>query len=507
MAGDRRPLAPLVESIDCYNCARQMLDDLSDWKEDLEAGMPSLLLARALGEKPSCPDDESFSNLQQQVAREIFYNGHASYVLTLALRKLDEADAALRDWPKLAWRKVHRDLRNECSQLLSDIERIVRENVVRVNQQPNFALHLPTPTNECESIAWQALDFMIEQWRRGFGEARHVMHFPPELGFGGPAYQRGDIFQRALIADALCDVEQAWNVNLRPVIDHEIAYLLSRRDTGRGGWSYFSELPELPADADDLAQILQLLHRCGRHAEVKELCSGPVSVLLEDNSHADGSFETWIIPARNRNAREERQAEFARDMWGTGADAEVIANLLYALALIDSDRFGDHISRGVEYLERQQLSNGTWTSTWYHGPFYSLYVCLRLLAHVRPNSNAIPRAAAFLNKSQKADGGWGNPLDTALGLLSLFQIQTNGELASVSNACDYLQAHAMPDGSWIDCEFIRMDLGRAARAEPQIVSYGSRTITTAFVLKALAASTQRDAWRNCRMTSSTAASG
>src|SRR5262249_27063124 len=51
--GNRRPLQPLLEAIDGYNVARQMLDDLTDWEEDLKQGTPSLLLTRILGQRPT----------------------------------------------------------------------------------------------------------------------------------------------------------------------------------------------------------------------------------------------------------------------------------------------------------------------------------------------------------------------------------------------------------------------------------------------------------------------
>ncbi|MGA8341959.1 MAG: hypothetical protein WB781_08475 [Candidatus Sulfotelmatobacter sp.] len=494
MEGNRNSLQPLTEAIDGYNSARQMLDDLCDWKEDLGAGIPSLLLARVLGQGPTCLSPGELSKLKVEVGREIFYGGHAKYLMELAVSILDQADRATKEWPSLPWRKVHADLRHQCALFLQDLGRIVEENVHRAERQQRFELNLPPPLSDWQKLAWQGLEHIIEQWHLGFGEARHVMEFPRELGFSGPQYQRGDVSQRAVIADILCDADEVLNGKLRPLIEHEISYLLSRRDPGPCGWCYFPELPELPADADDLAQIMQVLWRSGHAQEIEEYCARPLSILFEQNRHPVGSFETWIIPSCERTCAESRQAEFARKMWGTGPDPDVMANLLYALALVDRHRYSEQIDRGLEYLQGRQSREGCWSSTWYHGPYYGTYACLRLLFRVSPEADAIRLATDFLRRRQNKDGGWGNgqcsnALDTSLALLGLANVQGSGLAAqencyAAAGAFSYLQACGRDDGSWPKCEFIRMDTGRATGEVSQVLSYGSQTVTTGFALKA-----------------------
>jgi squalene-hopene/tetraprenyl-beta-curcumene cyclase len=497
MDRNRAPLQPLVEAIDGYNLARQMLDDLIDWEEDLEAGMPSLLLARVLGRRPTWVDERELANLKGEIGRQIFYAGHAKYLMELALSFLDRADRETAEWPNLAWRKVAADLSNECTLLIEDLERIVEENLRRVERQQKFELDLPSPRSAWQEIAWGALAYVVQQWNLGFGEARHIMEFPRELGFGGPQHQRGDVFQRAIIVDALCDADKGCNGRLWPIVEHEVSYLLSRRDPGRCGWRYFPELPELPADADDLAQIIQLLWRCGHHQDIRQHCMGPLSILLEENRHADGSFDTWIIPTSDRSSAERREAEFALKMWGVGPDLDVMANLLYALVLVDRDRYSEQIEEGAEYLVGRQNREGFWSSTWYHGPYYGTYVCLRFLSRVSPQREAVQLAVDFLRRQQKSDGGWGsgelsNALDTSLALLGLANLPTSRPASSencdlASRALDYLRQCGSRDGSWPKCEFIRMDTGRAVGGPSRVLSYGSKTVTTAFVLKAAVA--------------------
>lgn len=494
MEGTRTALQPLTQAIDGYNVARQMLDDLCDWKEDLKAGIPSLLLARVLGQNPTGLDDKELAELTSAVGREVFYGGHAKYLMELALGSLDQADRLTTEWPNLDWRKVHADLRHECALFLQDLEQIVEENVRRVETQQPFEVKLPSPLSTWQELAWQGLHYVIEQWRLGFGEARHIMEFPPELGFSGPQYQRGDVFQRALIVDILCDANGMLNNGeLSPIIEHEVRYLLSRRDPGHCGWSYFPELPELPADADDLGQVMQVLWRTGHQRDLEEYCTRPLSI-FDENCHSDGSWETWIIPNSERTHAQSRQAEFVQSMWSTGPDPEVVANLLYALTLLDRDRFCQQIDRGVKYLQNQQSKEGCWSSTWYHGPYYGTYVCLRLLFQVSPEAEPIQLAADFLRRRQNKDGGWGseessNALDTSLALLALALVQgsrfaTPQNCQAATAALAFLQRYRSGDGSWPKSEFIRMDTGRATGAVSTVVSYGSQTITTGFVVKA-----------------------
>jgi squalene-hopene/tetraprenyl-beta-curcumene cyclase len=104
-------------------------------------------------------------------------------------------------------------------------------------------------------------------------------------------------------------------------------------------------------------------------------------------------------------------------------------------------------------------------------------------------------AVTFLRTTQNGDGGWGsgessNALNTAFALLALAhahqsRIAGSEEVRAVSRGLAYLHHAATPDGTWPDDEFIRMDTGRATGSASQIVSYGSRTITTAFVVKSL----------------------
>lgn len=486
MAKDERLYAPFVEAIDCFNVASQMWDDLCDWKEDLETGTPSLLLSTLVSERPAFLSRDEQARAVADIARDLYYGGRARHILELALVSLERADGHTAAFPDLPWRNVAGDLRKRCRLLLADIARIVGSNLRRVTRQPSFTLALPEARNDREALAGEALDFVVRQWRLGFGEARHIMRLSRVEGFSAEAeYHYGDVFQRALIADALCDASAALGADLRPVVGYEVRHLLDSYQTeGVGGWCYFHDVEEIAPDADDLGQVMQVLVRAGCGDDAARLCEAPLSVLLRDNTRPDGGIETWIVPAEGRTPQQERQLEFNTTRWGTGPDIEVMANILYGLALYDRARFEETIRRGTDYLVALQDAEGSWQSRWYYGSFYGTYVCLRLLAATDPRSSAVGRAARFLRASQREDGGWGtgeesDSLSTALALLALSYVEevesdpVNDEIAA--RGLESLRASADADQGWAGVPFIR-----PRASEP----YGSRTITSSYVLKA-----------------------
>jgi squalene-hopene/tetraprenyl-beta-curcumene cyclase len=266
------------------------------------------------------------------------------------------------------------------------------------------------------------------------------------------------------------------------MIEHEARYLLDQDDSvGIGGWRYFQTVSEVAPDADDLGQVMQVLLRGGFRAEAERACEGPLGVLLRDRSRADGSFETWIVPARDRTPEQERQVRFNQEKWGTGPDTEVVANLLYALVLYDRERFAATIERGIHWLETRQEADGSWRSTWYYGPFYGTYVCLRLLTAACPDSPAIAAARGFLTAQQRSDGGWGfeaasDLLSSALAVLGLRAIEGPAATSAVGErALGYFARAVRGSEPWPLIRFIKPRLN-----DP----YGSRTITANYVLKA-----------------------
>ena len=370
-----------------------------------------------------------------------------------------------------------------------------------------LALAWPRHRGPFAALALPAVLALAAAWRRGFPDAAHELPFPRAQGFtSARELHRGDVFPRALIADALADADALAPGQLAPLVAAEAEYLLAaRRTDGVGGWSYFPTLPELPPDADDLAQVMQVFLHAGRRDWIAAWCEPPLAVLLGHGRLPGGGWETWIVPAAGRSAVQDLQAGWAARAWGTGADPEVVANLLHALALYDRARFGPELAAGRRWLAGVQQPDGSWGSGWYEGPFYGTYVAHRALAAsgggeaggavARNRSGAaVNRGLDFLRRSQRGDGGWGagegDPLSTALALLGLAAgvgtAVPAADLERARAAAGWLAARRPATGPWPAVPLIRMELGRAVGRIHQVLTYGSPSVTTAFVLKAAA---------------------
>ncbi len=490
LANDETHFEPLINSMQYFYVARQMWDDLQDWKDDARNSIPSLLLRRLTDRHPSELKRDLGEDWLKKLTQKLYYDGHAEYVLQLALSELDKSEAVIKELPKMMWNDVVAKLRKDCLAMLHDVKKITSENLNRIRQQPKVNLQLPEPKSVGEKIAWNALQTIVEEWQRGFGEARHIMRLSHQEGFSAAnEYHYSDVFQRALIADALCDANEILNGTLGTVLNYESQYLLGQAvKTGVGGWRYFPTVPELAPDADDLGQVMQVLLRAGKREQVEAFCEKPLSILLSNQIHEDGGIETWIIPAQNRSPEEEKQVMF-NQKWGVGPDTEVMANLLYALTLYDQKRFNRIIEQSAKFLIARQEPNGCWKSRWYYGDYYGTYTCLRFLSATQASSSskhAIEKATSFLFATQHESDGWGieksDQLNTSLALLCLSEILASDSvqkqdaiLLRMERGMLFLEKSLNKVQEWQSVDFIR----------PRMDSpYRSKTITALYALKA-----------------------
>ena len=119
----------LRSSIERYNVARQLWDDVCDWREDLLMRAPTLPIARVMAARPDLADHPRDEALLREVAREVHFRGHLRHVLGLALDHLAEAERLAAGPPALGWHRVLATLRESCEALRADLEAIVARNV------------------------------------------------------------------------------------------------------------------------------------------------------------------------------------------------------------------------------------------------------------------------------------------------------------------------------------------------------------------------------------------
>lgn len=362
--------------------------------------------------------------------------------------------------------------------------------------RPRLVTYSPAEEQRVETIR-RTISFLEGQRSVAYPELVHRMAFPSKGGFGGPLEQhKGLVFQLALICDALIHAKQAGLVVDAIGLARDIQTLVEARCRDvQGGWKYFPTLRELPPDADDLGQILQVLVQSG-WSKVSELCDPAIELLFEQGSHSEGSLETWIVDRDDPSSHTQAMLDAIATHWGSGPDVEVMANMLYGLYLYDASRFRVRIEKGLEVVTTMQQAGGHWISTWYTGLFYGTYVCTRLIGAVKPSHPALARVAGFLKSSQTKAGGWGvgtgNPTDTALGLLTLtalVEAEAHMDPVVADRAVAFLEKRQLGDGRWEATPFIQMDTNRALSsiglAQPRIITYSSSTLTSALCLKAL----------------------
>ncbi|WP_299241971.1 prenyltransferase/squalene oxidase repeat-containing protein [uncultured Aquimarina sp.] len=348
--------------------------------------------------------------------------------------------------------------------------------------------------NTWENMFLNGLNHLVNEYYEGFVNTKHVMPFSPEVFQVTEEFQEGDIFQRALILDTFIDANTILNNQLGNIITSEAAYLIeSRREKGVGGWSYFPKLRELPPDADDLAQVIQVLCRSGYKKETTSLFEEPLKVLFRDQANTDNGWESWIIPKENQSLEEQLQTIWVNKAWGIGSDIDVVANVLYALSIYDKDRFSKEIKQGLSFIYNSH-EEYSWKSTWYYGKNYGTYVSIRAICANNGDKQTIRKAVGFLINSRKADGGWAleneasNSLQTALALLGIDIANKYLGISIDPNWLEksrvFLQEKYNDISGWESSPFIRMPMGRPSGYIHTILTYESATVTNNFVTKA-----------------------
>ncbi|MEY9969470.1 squalene-hopene/tetraprenyl-beta-curcumene cyclase [Streptacidiphilus sp. MAP12-16] len=516
LAAEPGPVAELTRSVRAYSVALQFLDDIRDWRQDLSGMRPSYPLAEALSaagfatarQGPGTPEEV------ERVGRALYFGGAAARIMKLAGEQVALAMEAARGLGVDDWlhhlEQVAAAVRGMAAQLPDD---------AAARKRGQAASGLSVRMRVDRSRAWQplaglSLRWLLGQWRLGFPDATHVMVFP---GMAEPGPHLGDVFSRAVIANVLADADRVLaGGQLAPVLAAEADHLLSRRRADEPGlWSYFPELPDLACDADDLAEALRLLVRVGRIGgqdgqdaqpadRLGQALESALDLALVGCARPDGSFDTWLIPPDEQAPWAQRQRAAAAQLWGEGADAEVVANLLDAVSDYRPERYQDALGRGADYLLGLQDAEGWWSSGWYHGRLYGTYRCLRAIRRVRPDATGVARRAQdYLLAIQSADGSWSNAsgesdvLGTSLALLALAEAhrmdaglaaacaeaRTEARTEAVLRARDYLRDQAGPDGSYASEPFIMMSPQRAPGMK-QPLAFGGRSLTTALVCQA-----------------------
>jgi squalene-hopene/tetraprenyl-beta-curcumene cyclase len=237
-----------------------------------------------------------------------------------------------------------------------------------------------------------------------------------------------------------------------------------RPNLAPSGW-YFEYANEFYPDIDDTAMVLLALRHAkagnpgGQRAVEKRALDWLLGMQSKDGGWAAFDVDnTWTVladvPFADHNAMLDPTCP---DITGRVLEAICSSGGLEP----------DHpaVRRGVAYLNKSQEADGSWYGRWGVDYIYGTFLALRGLraAGVDDREAPVLRAGEWLRSVQNADGGWGESCEsyrqnafvpapstasqTAWALLGLAAGGDNGSL-SVRKGIEYLARTQRADGGW-----------------------------------------------------------
>jgi lanosterol synthase len=188
--------------------------------------------------------------------------------------------------------------------------------------------------------------------------------------------------------------------------------------------------------------------------------------------NADGGFSTYEPMRGGAWLDRLNPSEMFRGCMTDRSYVECTASAVEALATVRKtypdlmpDVVGPAIDRGVVFLRRSQSADGTFPSAWGINFTYSLFHVTKALraADVERDDPALARAARWLRRTQRADGGWGEHFSGCLEGTYVEHSQSQAvmtswallALAEMDPGCDavgrglaWLESAQRRDGSW-----------------------------------------------------------
>jgi hypothetical protein len=244
---------------------------------------------------------------------------------------------------------------------------------------------------------------------------------------------------------------------VRGTKERAAAYLLSQQEPP-GILQYYSKDSgiTLSPDVDDTALAWAALRLFGYSISARTL------ELVRASRNEAGLFNTWIG---------------APSTWVgiDSSDVDVVVNLNALLLFGFAHQSIDAVCR---YAVEQASGEFRRGSVYYPSGMAFTYAFSRAYADggVSCLKDAIPKIRAATLSLQQSDGGWGDDLETALGVLTLLNTKYHGP--ALQRGLNAILARQSFDGGWA--------IAPAYRSATKPWRYGSRCLTTALCLEALA---------------------
>jgi squalene-hopene/tetraprenyl-beta-curcumene cyclase len=257
------------------------------------------------------------------------------------------------------------------------------------------------------------------------------------------------------------------------VLDVKGDWIARRPDLRPGGWAFQYANAHYP-DLDDTAVVVMAMDRARRTAGAGTEFDGSIDRATEWIHGMQSSNGGWAafdvdniydylnnIPFADHGALIDPPTE------DVGARC---ASMLAQLG--ESPENSEAVRRGVEYLRRTQLDDGSWYGRWGMNYIYGTWsvLCALNACGLKSDDPAMRKAAEWLTAIQNEDGGWGEDGDSyklgyegyepALSTASqtawaLLGLMAAGALESpaVKRGVTYLLEHQGDDGFWDEQRF------------------------------------------------------
>ena len=260
--------------------------------------------------------------------------------------------------------------------------------------------------------------------------------------------------------DAAC----AW-LAARQVTDVRGDWADIRPDAPPGGWAFQYANPHYP-DVDDTAVVGMLLHRNGDPAHAGSVNRARDWVLgMQSSNGGWGAFDADNdheflnhIPFADHGALLDPPT------------ADVTARCVSFLAQLGHDAAEPAMARAIDYLRREQEEDGSWFGRWGTNYIYGTWsvLCALNAAGLSHDDPTVARAVAWLLSRQRPDGGWGEdeesygdaapgeyhtstPSQTAWALLGLMAAGETGP--AVARGAAWLARTQKADGEWDEAAY------------------------------------------------------
>ncbi|TFW16598.1 squalene--hopene cyclase [Duganella callida] len=271
------------------------------------------------------------------------------------------------------------------------------------------------------------------------------------------------------------------------VLDLRGDWAVRRPNLRPGGWAFQYENAYYP-DVDDTAVVAMALDRY-RRAEDDNLPSADASLL--PLGEAVERAREWVVGMQCANGgwgafEADNTYHYLNNIpfadHGALLDpptADVSARCLSLLAQLEGGVTSAAAQQALDYLLREQETNGSWFGRWGTNYIYGTWtaLCALTAAGLGNDHLAVRRAVEWLRSIQNADGGWGEdgdsyridynghmpapstPSQTAWALLALMAAGDSGSDA-VTRGIAYIVDTQQDDGGWIEEHFTAVGFPR-----------------------------------------------